>query len=59
MKRPMRKDSRRTRIWSDRDLLTLLQMSDDGWTDDEISQHFKVDADEVISVRNACLDEAG
>lgn len=55
----MRKDSRRTRIWSDRDLLTLLQMSDDDWSDEEIADYFRVDADEVISVRNACLDEAG
>ena len=62
MKRPMRKDSRRTRIWSDNDLLLLMQMSEpkpgeEVWSLEEIARHFKVDEDEVISIRNAIIEE--
>ena len=62
MKRPMRKDSRRTRIWSDYDLLLLMQMSEPGpgqevWNDEEIARHFKVDIDEIVSCRNAIIEE--
>lgn len=62
MKRPMRKDSRKTRIWSDSDLLVLMQMSEpqageECWTLEEIARHFKVDEDEVISIRNAIIRE--
>jgi hypothetical protein len=62
MKRPMRKGARRTRIWSDEDLLLLIRMSEPGpgeevWDDEEIARHFRVDTDEIVSVRNAIIEE--